>query len=676
MTFWLNARELAGLPGMAGTERRTRDRLMALKIPQRFRAGRGGGCEYDCSALPEQTRKALALKQIAEASAELAAEAQLPLELCAPAVSVASHSREPAPTRSPPSQQQCACADARLTLVERVLGLGRMSGTTKACQLLAQQIAGSDCSPEMRKIAQIANQRARTARVSERTLYRWLAVYQQKGWWGLLPSASPQKRATELEVDVVAVLALYNSRDPRFRALTSAAKHVTRQSSRDFDSWTALYARARRALTKIDNIGLIRSRHSGSERASRLPFKRRDTSTLKPLDVCLIDGHTFKAKVRHPDHGAPFAPEVTLVIDAASRLIVGWSASLSENTIAVGDALRHAVGNVGVFAIVYSDNGAGERAKVFDCPVDGIIKRMGGEHRTGIPGHPQGHGLIERSWRTHMIEVARRFSSYQGSDADSGSLRKVSALLAKEQRALRRADGSGEVIALSNKAPTWKQFIDAVDAGIVEYNNQHRHRSLPRRNDGKRMTPAEAWHSMFDPEQQLRMDPLELRMTFMPSVLRTAQRGEVVLFNQHYQAPELMEMRVDGRQVSVRYDIHDPNYVMVYTTGGEFVCEAKWNANRIDYFPKAVIEIAREKRVRATIKRREQQIDLARRELAGSAEPRSLPELDSRPATAPLAEEPNEGAHRPFFDTASARYEWLMARRFEWNGDDAAWVQD
>jgi len=190
------------------------------------------------------------------------------------------------------------------------------------------------------------------------------------------------------------------------------------------------------------------------------------------------------------------------------------------------------------------------------------------------------------------------------------------------------------------------------------------------------MTPAEAWHSMFDPEQQLRMDPLELRMTFMPSVLRTAQRGEVVLFNQHYQAPELMEMWVDGRQVSVRYDIHDPDYVMVYTTSGEFVCEAKWNANRIDYFPKAVIEIAREKRVRATIKRREQQIDLARRELSGSAEPRSLRDPASRPATAAFAEEPNEGAPRPFFDTASARYEWLMAHRLEWNGDDAAWVQD
>ncbi len=64
--------------------------------------------------------------------------------------------------------------------------------------------------------------------------------------------------------------------------------------------------------------------------------------------------------VRHPEHGAPFAPEVTLVIDAASRMVTGWSVALSENQIAVGDALRHAVGNCGVPAVVYSDNGAGE----------------------------------------------------------------------------------------------------------------------------------------------------------------------------------------------------------------------------------------------------------------------------------------------------------------------------
>lgn len=35
---WLTARELAGLPGMPGSERRTRDKLAQLQVPMRSRA--------------------------------------------------------------------------------------------------------------------------------------------------------------------------------------------------------------------------------------------------------------------------------------------------------------------------------------------------------------------------------------------------------------------------------------------------------------------------------------------------------------------------------------------------------------------------------------------------------------------------------------------------------------
>ncbi|WP_080966482.1 Mu transposase C-terminal domain-containing protein [Variovorax paradoxus] len=692
MSTWLTARELAGLPGMPSTEFRTREKLAKLRTPQRPRAGRGGGSEYDCSALPSETRNALMLDQIARARVVIAGttEATLP-KPNAKALSAQAPTSVPALSRRPPSLQEKACGDARLILVTQVLELAQLNGTTKACQLLALQLASGECSTDLKEAARVANKRARTAAVGERTLFRWLAQYQQNGWWGLLPAPSAQEQSIAINDDVAAVLACYHSRDPQFRSLTNAAKHVTKQLGRDFDTWNALYGRSRRALEKVDNVKLIKARHSGSERAAKLPFKRRNTSGLKPLDVCLVDGHTFKAKVRHPDHGAPFAPEVTLVIDAGTRRVCGWSVSLSENTIAVGDALRHAVGNVGVFAIVYSDNGPGESAKVFDCPVDGIIKRLGSEHRTGIPGHPQGHGLIERSWRTHMINIARQFPTFQGSDVDSGTFRKVKAELEKEQRAVRSARDAGEVIALSPKCPSWKQFVDAVDAGIAEYNATHRHRSLPKREDGKRMTPDEAWTSMLDESLQERMSALELRMTFMPSVIRTAQRGEVVHLNQHYQAPELMGKRVAGKQVSVRYDIHDPTFVMVYTTGGEFVCEAKWNASSIDYFPKAVIERAREKRVNATVKRRQQQIDLALRELSPAMQPAtlSLPEPGTPNVLVPIvgASAPSlhvssptdvaahEAASRPFFDTASDRYEWLMSHRANWTDADAGWLR-
>ena len=48
-------------------------------------------------------------------------------------------------------------------------------------------------------------------------------------------------------VDVAQVLALYHSKEARFRNLTQAAKDVTKRLKRDPDTWTQLYARARRA---------------------------------------------------------------------------------------------------------------------------------------------------------------------------------------------------------------------------------------------------------------------------------------------------------------------------------------------------------------------------------------------------------------------------------------------
>lgn len=695
MSTWLTARELAGLPGMPSSERRTRDKLAIMQVPSRPRAGRqgGGGNEFDCSALPAETRQALMLDQVAKASAVVAAHHETPLQISPPATQAES-ALAVRTERRPPSQADKAVADARMVLVNQLLDLAAVSGLKKAARVLALQLETGECSADLLSAARTANQRARTTAVAPRSLERWLSIYRKDGWWGLLPAGGDQI-ATEVDQDVAAVLGLYHSRDPQWRNLSAAAKEVNRQLDRPHDEWNRLYQRAKRVLPRLDKVSLYKARHSGAERAAKLPFKRRDTSMLKPLDVWLIDGHTFKAKVRHPDHGAPFAPEVTIVKDASTRLIAGWSVALSENVIAVGDALRHAVGNCGVPAIIYSDNGAGETAKQMDCPITGIVSRLGAEHRTGIPGHPQGHGLIERSWRTHMINCARKFGSYQGKDVDSNTLRRASAELAKEQRALKRAEQTGEVVQLSTKAPSWKQFIDAIGQAVHEYNTLHRHRSLPKHtsgpNAGKHMTPQEAWDAMLDVELQHKLGELELRMMFMPAMLRTAKRGEVSFLNQVYFAHDLMA--VDGEQVRVHYDIHDPSFVLVFTTEGEYVCTAKWNANRIDYFPKPVIEMAREKRVRTAVKRLDGKIDLALRELQGvtAANTVSLPApvppvvlvpaIEAEPvsslqanASSLAADAVHAAPGRPFFDTASDRYEWLMQHRSRWDEGDSAWV--
>lgn len=719
---WFTASELAGLPGMPVSEFRTRARLDKMGVPSRLRAGRagGGGREFDSAFLPAETRAALVLRAT-EPCADGGASASMGSDAGAGGSAVAQAGMGGTPAganheaprtdvsspaaRRPPSRADTECADARAILVRCLTDLAPLcGGVTKAAQQLVQQLATGVAAPNLVAAARTASQRARStgnegsARVSVRSLFAWHTAHASGGWHGLLPAPkAPAGTLTTLDDDVQQVLRRYASSAGSARNLTHVAQAVNLDMGRAFDDWRSLYDRARRALAKVDKVSLIKARHTGAERAAKLPFKRRDASVFSPMDIVVCDGHTFKAKVRHPDHGQPFAPEVTAVMDVVTRLVVGWSVSLSESTIAVGDAMRHTVAQHGVPALVYTDNGSGERAKYFDCPVTGLFERLGCDHRTGLPRHPQGHGVIERAWKTHMIRAARQFATYQGGDADDGKLRDVGLELAREQRAVARAATSGEVVRLSAKCPSWTQFLDAVERAFREYNALHRHRGLPKHADGpvagKHMTPAEAMAALLVPGDVQRLDEPTLRNVFMPARLCTAQRGEVRFLNQHYFAPELMQ--VDGEKVRVHYDIHDPGRVWVWTVGGDYLCEAAWGANRIDYFPKAVVQMAREKRVRAAIKRREAQIDTARRELqptlpapAGDAPAIFIGDLSagsSRRELDLVERLPDPPAHatssardstdRPFFDSASDRYEWLMQHRAVWTADDTAWMQ-
>lgn len=701
--LWLTAAALAGLPGLPASERRTRDWLARIGVPQRQAGGQrgGGGVEWDCGHLPEQTRAALMLRQVqAVASAQPATTPQLAPDRKpspkAPAVSATLPTTLPA-TQRVPSRDDAECADARLAILNRAYAIQEAGrALDQAFTLLVSHLATDQAPADLLAMVPAANQRARkgsAAPVSAKTLWKWHALHKAGGWAGLLPAPVLAKPLASLANDVAAVLARYHSTSGAARNLSHCAQAVNTELGRPHDAWVALAHRARRALPKVDKTGLIKARHTGAERDAKLPYKRRDTTVLAPNDVWLIDGHTFKAKVRHPFHGQPFAPEVTVVIDAADRYIVGWSISLSENTIAVGDAVRVAVTRAGTTpAMIYSDGGAGETGKMLDCPMAGIYNRLGISHPVGLPGKPQGHGLIERSWRTTMIRAARQYGSYQGGDADSHTVRNVRLELGREATAIKRAAADGSVVKLSAKVPGWQQFMADVAAEVQRYNTTHRHRGLPKHTSGphtgKHMTPAEARAVMAQPiDDVLRVDHATALHLFMPAQVRTPTRGWVTLENKQYFNQDLMAHGVDGERCRVHYDIHDPAHVWVWTLAGDFVCQAQLEGNTIDYMPQSALELAREKRVRSAIKRLEQKIDTANAELnpmlqapvAGMVfdAPQRAAELAAAQAgTATPPQALATGARPVFFDSAADRYEWLMQHPAAWGEGDATWLTD
>lgn len=466
-----------------------------------------------------------------------------------------------------------------------------------------------------------ANDRSNKATVGIRSLKSWIALYEK--------AATPMERLVLLSPK-----ATKTSKSPlelewlghfqRFFSLPTKPKMT--HAYEEFSKWWRLnrgdaglpsYAVVRNAWKKLPPIVQERGRSSGSELKKVAAFVRRDwVSNLKPLDVWIIDGHSFKAHVRHPIHGQPFKPEVTLILDGNSRLVMGFSLGLAESSMEVMNAVRHAVADFGVPLVIYSDNGAGETAKRLDDEFTGIFTRLGIRHETGIAGNPQGRGIIERWWKDNLIRLAREYPTFRGEQMDSG----VKNLTYRKQASAFLALEKGKELTTEQKkyvqqVPTWEQFKADVQAVIERYNHRP-HRELPKDGvTGKHFTPFDFFtHQAKKHELSFeKLTSMELETLFMPMEVRITRRGWIDFHNASYFSQELVDFH--GQSVHVAYDMADASYLMVYDSTQTLICKAILNGNTRDAFAPSMIEREMKKRADRKIKKAQQQIALAKAEV-------------------------------------------------------------
>ncbi|STB70895.1 Mu transposase C-terminal domain-containing protein [Chromobacterium violaceum] len=369
----------------------------------------------------------------------------------------------------------------------------------------------------------------------------------------------------------------------------------------------------RRFLQKVGNVSREIGRMGERELKTLKPFIRRGFENLLPGDIYSADGHTFDAEVQHPLHGRPFRPEITSLVDIATRRVVGWSVALAESGLAVLDALRDACLRHGIPAVFYVDNGSGYKNEMMLDVATGFMSRLGIEMVNSLPYNSQARGVIERLHQTIWVNAAKSLQAgYIGHDMDR------EAKLATFKLS-RKAIKSAEVSAMPLMA--WDRFIAFCDERVAEYNDRP-HRSLPKITDqatGRRrhMTPNEAWEQhVAQGFEAHRVTDDEARPLFRPQMLRTVRRCEIELLGNRYFARALEEFH--GEQLRVGYDIHDPRIVWVYDDEGRFLCTAELDANKRDYMPKSVIDRAREKRAAGREKRLEAKLVEVREELHGT----------------------------------------------------------
>lgn len=644
--------------------------------------GRGGARKtYLTADLPKDVREALLVKAVATVPAPLLTSAAREIA-AVPAAELTDTQRQARDART-----------AVLAAIRRLQADAAVSQEAAMVTLITQARAGrlDTATDALLRSARDGRGRKGDGYPSVRTLKRWLGA----------GDLAPKMPVADMRVPAWAADFLREYRKPQKPCVTEAYEVFAQQ-------WPGVSIhQVRRFLEKLGEVERNRGRMLPRELKSLKPFVRRGTDGLLPGDIYTADGHTFDAEIEHPDHGRPFRPEITGVVDIATRRLVGWSTGLAESTWTVLDAQRHAFTRNGLCAIWYVDRGAGFDNALQADEVLGVVERMGIRIEHSLPYNSQARGAMERNHPSVWIRAAKKLPTYMGRDMDREARQKVF----KITRAALKDSRRSELLM------AWREFLGFIEEQAEAYNARP-HSGLPRIIDpetGRRrhQSPNEAWQAAVAQGWQPDLPrPQDVQEMFRPYKVATVRRGEVVLQNNIYFAKELHDLDLHGEKVRVGYDIHDPSSVVIRDMDGRYICTAELDGNKRGYFPQSVIEQARDKRAAGRERRLQDKLEEVRAERdagrvlehsAGLYDPlldipaMRIPDAvetpiqfeDETPAPRAIAASADETTSRapevvqlpgtesrPRFgpDDDADQYRWLYRHPHAWDALDAEWL--
>lgn len=620
--------------------------------------GRGGRKRlYETKSLPTEIREAIMHHALRESS--------LPVQ----APSVPALSEMPAPIPANLKDWQRSAAEARAALVAEVKRLAEHGGTERAIMALVNMAAKNDLPEHLQQIVPVANAKSgkdgkRT--LSRRSLYRWMNDAEQ-GFTALAPKT---REKVTVPAWAQALLRLRNV--PQGVNLTWVMEQLPAQLPAGIPAPSL--SQARRFINKMSAVDREAGRMGPREIKSIRAYVKRDSSGMWPTECYTADGHAFDAEIAHPAHGKPFRPEITTVIDIATRKAVGWSADLAESTWAVLDALRHACIVGGIPAILYVDNGSGYKNDMMANEATGFMGRLAITMSNSLPYNSQARGVIERSHQTIWIKGAKTLPTYMGADMDREAKQKAF----KITRADIKATGGSRLLM------PWNDFVIWCQVQIDAYNNRP-HRALPKIRDAetgklRHQSPNEAWQAAINEGwKPVEVEAHEADDLFRPYKECITRRAMVQLFSNSYFHKDLEHHH--GETVRVGYDIHDASRAWIRDSQGRLICVAEFEGNKRSYFPESFIEQAAQKRATGRIKRAQARIDEAEAELQPPLTIEQMPAQTLPPVGFGAVIEaenvvrlPEPTPERPMFETDAAKFRWLLRNEERITPEDQSWI--
>lgn len=631
--------------------------------PSTKRPGKGGGRLFALSDLPVDVRDAVLAWELAGQGGAVAAPAVPAAVQNLPAVA-----ERPTDTSQLNTKQRGVMC-ARLAFVREIdrLVASGLSKTVVMDNLVEASRRGA-LAGHLLPLVVVANDRSGGERgLSTRSLQRWMQDFRHGGEAALAPARAGRDMA--IPAWAGDFLAVYQR--PSRQTLADCYRQVFGLPHAPNPGAPSIHA-VRRFMGKLSIPAREQGRMTGNARLSILAHRKRDTSAMWPTDCFTMDGTTFDSEIQHPHTGQPWKPEITIVLDVATRRCVGLSVALSESAISTLDAIRMACLFGGIPAILHADNGPGYKNSIWTAEGTGLMARLGIELRNSIPGRPQGKGLMERAIGTICVSAAKRLSSCMHASSDKDAAKKVFKL---SRQALKRG---------GNLLPTWDEFKAVILARVEEYNATP-HRGLPKFQDPatgvrRHYAPNEYWQSFLAQGFEPVTVPDHLKdELFLPAEHRKVRRGKITFLTGEYFHKDLEELH--GEMVEVRYDIWDASTVQIWSLDGVRICTAERDGHAAPYFDRTVQDIGNEKRRKAQLKRLE---DKAQRIESGATI--ALPEADPGYFSDELAvgrqpqvidvtpEQAPPINARPLFTSSMHHYRWLMEHRDQCTDTDETWL--
>jgi len=213
--------------------------------------------------------------------------------------------------------------------------------------------------------------------VGERTLYRWLAAFEEEGLAGLVPQAREKTEASTVLPERLLLFAKKEKEDdPRasFPEILRRARAlgIVREGTR-IDR-TTLY----RALRRM-GVETRRAHSAAGHDKRRFAWPHR-------MQMLLCDGKHFRAGARRLRRVALF------FLDDATRMGLDVLVGTSENTVLFLSGLFLVVRRYGKADILYLDRGPG----FISADTAAVVANLNTHLILGTEAYPQGHGAIER----------------------------------------------------------------------------------------------------------------------------------------------------------------------------------------------------------------------------------------------------------------------------------------